>query len=231
MSFDKDTNTITLDENSDFLVDSGVFFINMLRQTSHAENAPSELVKDWQIIENWLGCNNREITSKEEGKIGKGWKAYLAIGLAPSFKLQPAFDHFSKQYKQSGYSFKEDKPPTEVMDVFDRLLATGEELSIKRKHDWDAEKKKLEAVFKKFPKKKLTFKQRMSTFSKNTRIFIAASLAWFIWVVFRTSDDWEILGIYLDDWDEDMFFANVALPIFIVWLAFKTYKWISIAKK
>ena len=231
MSFDKDTNTITLDENSDFLVDSGVFFINMLRQTSLAENAPDELVKDWQIIENWLGCENREITSTEEEKIGKGWKSYLAIGLAPSFKLQPAFDHYSKQYKESGFSFKEDKPPTEVMDVFDRLLATDKELSAKRTHDWDAEKKKLEAVFKKFPKKKLTSKQRMSALSKNTRIFMAASLAWFIWVIFRTSDDWEILGIYLDDWDEDMFFANSVLPILIAWLAFKTYKWISSANK
>lgn len=96
MAFDKDTNIITLDENSDFLVDSGVFFINMLRQTSQEENAPDKLIKDWRVIENWLGCENNEITSKEEEKIGNGWKAYLAIGLAPSFKLQPAFDHFLK---------------------------------------------------------------------------------------------------------------------------------------
>lgn len=231
MSFDKDTNTITLDDNSDFLVDSGLFFINMLRQTSQAENAPSGLVKDWKIIEKWLECQNSEITSIEEEKIGKAWKAYLAIGLAPSFKLQPAFDHYSKQYKDSGYSFQEDKAPTEVMDVFDRLLATDDELTVKRKHDWDEEKKKLEAVFKKLPKKRLTLKQKIPTFSRNTRIFVAASLAWFVWVVFRTSDAWEILGIYLDDWDEDMFFVNVALPIIVVWLGFKTYKWISNANK
>ena len=231
MSFDKDTNTITLDENSDFLVDSGVFFINMLQQTSVAENAPSELVNDWQIIENWLGCKNRKITSTEEEKIGKGWKSYLAIGLAPSFKLQPAFDHFSKQYKDSGFSFKEDKPPTEVMDVFDRLLATDEELSVKRKHDWSEEKKKFESILNKLPKKRLTFKQKVSSLSKKTRIFIATSVAWFVWVVFRTTDDWEILGIYLDEWDEDMFFANVALPILLVWLVFKTYKWVSSAQK
>lgn len=233
MAFDKNTNTntITLDENSDFLVDSGVFFINMLMQTSQAENAPDELNKDWRVIENWLGCENSGITSKEEAKIGIGWKAYLAIGLAPSFKLQPAFDHFSKQYKDSGYSFKEDKPPTEVMDVFDRLLATDEELSIKQKHDWDAEKKKLEAILKKLPKKKLTFKQRLSALPKNTRMFVAASASWFVWVIFRTSDDWEILGIYLNEWDEDMFFANVAIPILVVWLSFKVYKWINGARK
>lgn len=137
MSFDKDTNSIVLGEDSDFLVDSGLFFINFLRQTSKAENAPSGLAKDWGIIENWLECQNSEITSIEEEKIGKAWKAYLAIGLAPSFNLQPAFDHYSKQYKDSGYSFKEDKASTEVMDVFDRLLATDDELTVKRKHDLD----------------------------------------------------------------------------------------------
>lgn len=75
MSFDKETNTITLDNNSDFLVDSGLFFINMLRQTSQVENAPSGLVKDWEVIEKWLECKNREITAIEEKRIGKALRA------------------------------------------------------------------------------------------------------------------------------------------------------------
>jgi hypothetical protein len=229
MSFDKNTNTntITLDEKSDFLVDTGVFFMHVLRQESQAENASDKLIKDWRVIENWLGCKNSEITFKEEAKIGIGWKAYLAIGLAPSFELQPAFDHYSKQYKDSGYSFKEDKPPAEVMDVFDRSLAKDEELSIKRKYDEDTLKNKLKAILKKLPKKKLTFKQRLSTLSKNTRMFFAVSVSWCVWVVFRTSNYWEILGIDLDRWDSDMFFANVTIPILIVWLSFKAYKWIN----
>lgn len=117
------------------------------------------------------------------------------------------------------------------MDVFDRLLATDKELSIKQKHDWDAEKKKFEAILKKLPKKRLTLKQKLSALPKNTRMFVAASVSWFVWVVFRTMDDWKILGIYLDDWDEDMFFANAAIPILIVWLSFKIYKWINGAHK
>lgn len=231
MSFDKDTSTITLDEHSDFLVDSGVFFIHMLRKMALAENAPTRLLKDWRIVESWLSCKDGNITSIEENKIGKGWKAYLAIGVAPSFKLQEVFDVYSKQYKDSGYSFKDDRPPTEVMEVFDRLLATDKEITVKKNHDWAEEKKRLEAIFKKFPKRKLTFKQRLSSLSKNTRIFIASSIAWFGWVVLRTSDDWEILGIYLSDWDSDMFFVNVALPILAAWLAFKVYKWVASASK
>lgn len=231
MAFDKDTNTIILDANSDFLVDAGVFFIHMLRKTALAGDAPTGQIEDWKVIENWLGCEDGNITSVEEEKIGKGWKAYLAIGLAPSFKLQEAFDFYEKQYKDSGYSFKDDKPPTEVMDVFDRLLATDKEIEAKKNYDWAEEKKKWEAVLKKLPKKKLTFKQRISSLSKNSRIFIAGSIAWIVWVAFRTSDDWRILGIYLDEWDGDMFFANVGLPIVTVWLAFKAYKWISGASK
>ena len=96
MAFDKDTNTITLDANSEFLVDSGVFFIHMLRKTALAGNAPTGQLEDWQVIEKWLGCKDGNITSVEEEKIRKGWKAYLAIGLAPSFKLQEAFDFYEK---------------------------------------------------------------------------------------------------------------------------------------
>ncbi|MFT6910512.1 MAG: hypothetical protein ACJAS1_007241 [Oleiphilaceae bacterium] len=231
MSFDKDTNTITLDANSDFLVDSGVFFIHMLRKTALAADAPTKRLDDWKVIENWLDCKGGNITTVEEEKIGKGWKAYLAIGLAPSFKLQEAFDSYSKRYKEFNYSFKDDKPPTEVMDVFDKLLATDKEITAKKNHDWTEEKKKWEAVLNKSPKKKRTFKQRLSSLSKNSRVSIAGSAAWFVWVVFRSSDDWEVLGIYLDNWDEDMFFVNFALPILGVWLAFKTYKWVAGASK
>jgi hypothetical protein len=99
MSFNKDTNTITLDKSSDFLVGSGVFFIHMLRKTSLSNDSSNELICDWKTIENWLKLENGNITSETEAQIGKAWKAYLAIGLAPSFKLQEAFNHYSEQYK------------------------------------------------------------------------------------------------------------------------------------
>lgn len=232
MSFDKDSNTITLDENSDFLVDSGVAFIHLLKETAFGNDVPIGQSKDWEVIENWLGCRGKNISSIEEEKIGKGWKAYLAIGIAPSFNLQEAFDFYSETYKKSGYSYKKDKPPKEVIEVFERMLASDDEIKVKKEHDWTEIKRKLEEFFEKnYPKKKLTFKQKISTLKKNTRTCIIASVFWFIWVLFRTSNDWEILGIYLDDWDEDMFIINVVLPIIIVWLAFKAYKWVTNAKK
>ena len=233
MSFDKDTNTITLDDNSDFLVDSGVLFIQMLVKASQIKNAPSRLQNDKLIVESWLNCKAENITSVEQDKIEKGWKAYIAIGLAPSMKLKKTFHHFSKQYKDEGYLFEDDAPPSKVTGVFDRMLATDEEITIKRNHDWGGEKNrlKMEAAVKNFSKRNLTFKQKLSTLSKETRIIVCSSVICFSWVVLRTADDWEILGIYLDDWEEDMFFINTGLPILVVWVAFQMYKWITSSSK
>lgn len=76
----------------------------------------------------------------------------------------------------------------------------------------------------------IELKQNISSFSKNTRIFIAGSAAWIAWVIFRSYDDWEILGMYLYSWDQDMLFMNLILPIAVTWLAYQTYKWIAGAK-
>ncbi len=211
-------------------MDSGIFFIHDLKKISGESNTPQDIVNDWLIVEEWLGCENREISKEDEEKIGRAWKAYLAIGLAPSFPLQPSFDGVSKQYKDAGYSFERDKAPTKVMDVFDRLLATKEELAVKRKHDWDEEKKKFETLFKSL-KKRRTFKEKLTSLPRNSRMLITASVVWFVWVAFRTSGDYELLGIYLDAWDEDMFLANVMLPIVAIFLSFKAYQWVSNAAR
>ena len=230
MAFDKETNTITVGKDSDILVDSGLVFINTIKNLSQDENPAPEIISAWQVIETWLRCEGREITKDDEIKILKAWKSYLAIGLAPSFKLQPTFDTFSNQYKEAGYSFKEDKPPAKIMDLFDRLVATKEELKSKRNHDWEEENKKFEKILKSSPKK-LTLKQKIPPFKRNTRILIVASIAWFFWVIFRTSDDYELLGIDLYQWDDDMFLANSILPILVAWLAVKSYKWVNKAEK
>jgi len=229
MAFDSSSNTITIGPDSDFMVDSGVFFITALQKMSQEKNPPPSLLKDWEIIENWLGCSGRRISKIDEDKIAKAWKAYLAIGLAPSFKLQGAFDLYCEKYKEENYSFKEDKPPTEIMDVFDRQLATDEEITQKRKHDLDVEKKKFEQVFKKYEKKQ-TLKQRITPKTKTSKSLLIFTIAWLLWVIFRTADDFELLGIYFDSWDEDMFFVNLLLPILSVWFGLKIYKWVANTK-
>lgn len=116
------------------------------------------------------------------------------------------------------------------MDVFDRLLATKDDLAVKRKHDWDEEKKKIETLFKGLKKTK-TFKEKLTSLSRNTRMLIMASVVWFVWVAFRTSGDYELLGTYLDARDEEMFWANVMVPIVAILLSLKAYQWVSNAAR
>ena len=230
MAYDRKTHTITVGKESDFLMDSGIAFIDDLKMDSEHGDAPSSLVDDWKIIEKWLGCAGRQLTKEDNEKIGKAWRAYLAVGVAPSDKLQPVFTSFSNQYQREGLAYVADKPPTEVMDVFDRLLATDAEIKKKRARDIDSERKRFEAILQNVRVDR-GLRDRFESLSRNKRILIAIAVAWVAWVVLRTSGDYEILGIYLDDWEEDMFLVNLLLPPFVIWISFSLYNWIKGAKK
>lgn len=55
-----------------------------------------------------------------------------------------------------------------------------------------------------------------SRLSDKTKKIIVAFMLWFVWVWFRTSGGYEIVGIYFDAWDEDMFWVNFFLPPFVL---------------
>lgn len=141
MAFDPKNNTISVGEGEDFFADSGQFFLLTLKKLSEDPSlAPDHRLKsDWRVIEEWLGCADRKLNEIDLDKIARAWKAYIAIGLAPSEKLQDSFDLQSQMYKKQGYSFEKDKAPEAVMDVFDRLLATDEEIATKQKTTIEAE--------------------------------------------------------------------------------------------
>lgn len=63
--------------------------------------------------------------------------------------------------------------------------------------------------------------------SKTKKIWIVSSLAWLVWVCFRTFDDYELFGFYLSDWDSDSFFLNLlTIPILIA-VSLWSYTWIT----
>lgn len=146
MAFDPQKNIITVGDGQDFLADSGQFFILTLKKfandTNLSEKARRHSRNEWRVIEEWLGCQDRELNENDMDKIAKAWKAYLAIGLSPSAKLQSTFDHFHQSYKDEGYTFEMDRAPSAVMDVFDRLLATDKEIRAKQKADMAEEASK-----------------------------------------------------------------------------------------
>ena len=134
---------ISFTDETDFLMKSGLHFVGELKHDASIPSSPEAVKRDWQILASWLGHDSGPMSSAQCDKVKSAWAAYLAIGLAPSFKLQSSFDHFSEQLNCSGGA----KAPTEVMDVFDRLLAADEEIEAKRRFDWASEKKRLAPIF------------------------------------------------------------------------------------
>lgn len=186
----------------DLFADMGGYYVRILRDLSQDSDAPGSLRKDWATIRDWLGCHDNELTTKHDEKIGRAWLAYLAIGLAPSHKLQPVFDSIHARYKNS--NLKLDRPPVEIMDAFDRLLATDDQISRKRASDLIAEQQKFAKIIGKLPGKTKQGWWRRQSRSVRSWIFVSAvwaAIALFIITVFDPLDiggwDWATDRDYL----------------------------------
>jgi hypothetical protein len=136
--------TIKFSDEASFLSESGKMFLGELQLDGSNPDAPEGVRRDWEIVAKWLGHTSGELSSESFDRLGKAWNAYLAIGLAPSAELQTAFDLFAKQVSDVP---KGDRAPTEVMNVFDRLLATDEAIKAKRAADLEVERERFRPIF------------------------------------------------------------------------------------
>jgi len=198
MGYDRDSRTITLSPDSDLLADSGLHFICTYRDIARKEDAPASIKRDWQVLEEWLGCSGRELNNEDERSIRLAWLGYYAAGLAPSFALQPALDVFAATHNVKEHL--RHKPPRHIMDVFDRMQATDEDIAKKRTHDVEEEKKKVEAALSSIPKRPAPsascstspvppqFPNWMRDPERLRKvIFVALGLLWWIWLEKETS--------------------------------------------
>lgn len=176
MTFDPKTSTISIGPNSDFLADSGEMYITELRQDAAHAEAPTSIKNDWETIRQWLGCVDGELTAANSAKISDAWKAYYAIGLAPSLQLQAVFDEISRQYRHRGTSF--DRPPTNVMDVFDRLMANDGDIAAKRAHDIRAEHAQFDPLFHALKRDK-----PVGWWRERSPLFRAWAFGCFVWAI------------------------------------------------
>lgn len=214
MAYDPDPKMITASDESVLMLNSGLFFVDILRKEAAQPNAPEALREDWKVIEVWLGSAGRPLSSEDNEKISAAWHCYFAVGVAPSRKLQPVFDSFHTKFKESGICIGANKPPTEVMDVFDRLLATDTEIKQKKKQDWDAARKKFKPLLKGVSTNKETNWWR--TKSTAFRKWAFLSLVWAISVVFFVgifdpfdNGAWR----YMDDEEYIQMFTVMILPL------------------
>lgn len=102
-----------------------------LRALARDAQTDPALREDWNTLAEWLGiAPDGEITTEAHEKFARGFEAYLMDGRAPSTGLKRVFQLFKDWltgiYRDVDALGVEISP--EVREVFDRLLATDEEL-------------------------------------------------------------------------------------------------------
>lgn len=234
MSLDRKTNTINFRDEPTLIVDMGVLFVTELRNDAVTPGVPKDMAEDWKIVESWLGCTGRELTDDDCQKIGVAWRSYIARGVAPSIALAHVFKELSKKAKEQ--SWTTEKVPPDLVRVFDRLLARDKEIQEKRARDalqFASSLRTLGADQQKPaspPETGSRLKKTLSSLSRRKRATIVLLVAWVAHVIFRTSGDYELVGIKFYSWDSDTFLLNILLPPLIVVGAVWLYTWVTSAK-
>ncbi len=103
------------------------FFFKMMRQLA-AEKPAGEIAKMCSVLETYLGvASGAPLTLEQRSKLKTAWLAYLATCPPPSKSLTEAFAHFRKVARS--INTQHTRPPSEIADVFDSMLATDAELA------------------------------------------------------------------------------------------------------
>ena len=240
---------ITL-EVSDGAIDLGsvgVMMVEMARKTALSDGASENAKENWNTIKTWLELERSELGASERDRIGKAWKSYLAIGEAPSHKLQPAFDQFAEDCRADGYDFRPDKPPAVVIQAFSRMMATKDEIYKKRVQDVTQELKNRSPSEAKLAESELKNrspsetklaesepktepKQRRKSSSVFFRFFIVFTVVWSIWAFFRSDGEFMAFGIYFEKWHQEYgpigFFTDFLLPPILLLFGRIAFKWV-----
>ena len=131
--------TINLFKNEDmstFLHESGHLYLEMVAMLANEETATQQLKDDYQTILDYLGVRSYgEIGVEQHEKFAESYEKYLMEGKAPSLKLAQAFSKFTawltQLYKRmiGAGSLKRGELNDAIRGVFDRMLATDQEIS------------------------------------------------------------------------------------------------------
>lgn len=127
---------------STFIHESGHYFLDVLTDVAMKENAPAQVKADVQTLMDWFGVKDldewRSLSIDEQRaaheQFARGFEQYLREGEAPSTALEKVFkafkDWLTKIYKSSEELQVETSP--EVRAVYDRLLATDEQIRARK---------------------------------------------------------------------------------------------------
>jgi hypothetical protein len=119
-------------DRSTFLHEMGHVFFDDLQKLASMENAPEQLVTDWNKLKEWSGWVDGENVdnTKAHEKFARGWESYLRSGEAPTSALQRVFRQFSKwlTYIYRSVQRLGGEVPTDIKDVMARMIATQEDI-------------------------------------------------------------------------------------------------------
>ena len=130
---------------STFIHESGHYFLDVLTDVAMKNDAPAQVKADVQTLMDWFGVKDldewRNLSIDEQRaaheQFARGFEQYLREGEAPSTALEKVFkafkDWLTKIYKSSEELQVEISP--EVRAVYDRLLATDEQIRAKEEID------------------------------------------------------------------------------------------------
>lgn len=119
-------------DRSTFLHEMGHVFFDDIQKLASMENAPEQLVLDWNKLKEWSEWDDAQgaDNTKAHEKFARGWEAYLREGNAPTKGLQRVFRMFSKWLTRIYRAVTRlgGLPPKEMQDIMARMIATQEDI-------------------------------------------------------------------------------------------------------
>ena len=119
-------------DRSTFLHEMGHVFFDDIKNLAEMENAPEQLVTDWNKLKEWSEWDDTQgaDNTKAHEKFARGWEAYLREGKAPTKGLQRVFRMFSKWLTRIYRAVTRlgGLPPKDIQDIMARMIATQEDI-------------------------------------------------------------------------------------------------------
>ncbi len=134
ISIDSDYRIITAFQNADRstgLHELGHSWLEEMKNFATREDAPEQLQKDWATVKDAIGYDGKgDIPTESHETFARMTERYLMEGKAPSVALRSAFRAFKNWLMRIYRSVQSLDAPIsdEMRGVFDRMLATDEEI-------------------------------------------------------------------------------------------------------
>lgn len=124
---------------STIIHETGHFFLENLRDAAALETAPEWVKNDWDVIKKELGIKSDGVIKREaHEKFARQFEAYAREGKAPRQELQSAFRQFrawlTAIYRSVRRLLGDAELSADVRAVFDRLLASEEDIAVAREN-------------------------------------------------------------------------------------------------